>query len=72
MKIIKPGILHHYLFSILLLSISEENCCNDKLPNAEEDKKHAKEHPDVEVGDVRNSRNILPHLIVRKSQHITI
>lgn len=48
---------------LLSLSFSprpEKDCHDDELEDATEDEEHADEHPDVQEGDVGNTRNILP------------
>ena len=35
---------------------------DDELEDAGEDEDHAGEHPDVEEGDIGDTRHILPHL----------
>ena len=52
-----------YFVSLTFLSTPDEDCDNDELKDAAEDKQHADEHPDVQEGDVGNPRHVLPDLV---------
>ena len=52
-----------YFVPLTFLSTPEEDCGNDELKDAAEDKQHADEHPDVQEGYVGHPGHILPNLI---------
>ena len=52
-----------YFVSLTFLSTPDEDCGNDELKDAAEDKQHADEHPDVQEGDVGHPGHILSDLV---------
>ena len=52
-----------YFVPLTFLSTSEEDCANDELKDAAEDKQHVVENPDVQEGDVGHLGHSLPDLV---------
>ena len=52
-----------YFVSMTFLSTPDEDCGNDELKDAAEDKQHADEHPDVLEGDVGHHGHVLSDLV---------